>query len=156
VNREVSPWKIRTFFAQYYRRDVNQLNDQDEIVSQSSIYSDITVDARRRGERFDFSTRVTAGYRSDLLDETRQSGNDLRLSYFYVDLLDSRTRIRGRLGRQTRNTGGVLGRFDGLNLSYALTDRVRFDAVAGSPVFSTAGNDQQSRQFYGVSSNFTA
>ena len=155
VNRKASPWKIRTFFAQYYRRDVNQLNDQDEVVSQSSIYSDITVDARRRGERFDFSTRLTAGYRSDLIDETRQSGNDLRLSYFYVDLLDSRTRIRGRLGRQTRNTGGVLGRFDGLNLSYALTDRLRFDAVAGSPVFSTAGNDQQSRQFYGVSSNFS-
>jgi len=154
--RSTSPWKVRTFLSQHYRRDVNQVNDQEEIVSQSSLYTDVTVDARRRGERFDFSTRLTAGYRYDLLDEDRgPSGNDFRLSYAYADLLDNRTRLRGRLGRQTRNTGGVLGRFDGMNLTYSLTDRVRFDAVAGEPVFSTAQSDEQSRVFYGVSSNFT-
>ena len=153
--RKTSPWKVRTFLSQHYRRDVNQVNDQDEIVSQSSLYTDVTLDARRRGERFDFSTRLTAGYRYDLLDEDQgSSGNDFRLSYAYADLLDNRTRLRGRLGRQTRNTGGVLGRFDGMNLTYSLTDRVRFDVVAGEPVFSTARSDEQSRSFYGASSNF--
>ncbi len=113
-----SPWKMRTFLSQYYRRDVNQPDDQDEIVNQSSLYTDFTFDGRRRGERFDFSTRLTAGHRYDLSDESQSSsGEDLRLSYFYADLLDTRTRLRGRLGRQTRNTGGVLGRFDGLNLT---------------------------------------
>lgn len=151
-----SPWKVRTFLSQHYRRDVNQLNDQDEIVSQSSLYTDVTLDARRRGERFDFSTRLTAGHRYDLLDEDEgASGNDVRVSYAYADLLDTRTRLRGRLGRQTRNTGGVLGRFDGANLTYSLNERVRFDAVAGEPVFSTASSDEQSRLFYGVSSNFS-
>ena len=150
-----SPWKMRTFLSQHYRRDVNQLNDQDEIVSQSSLFTDITLDARRRGTRFDFSTRLTAGHGYDLREESQgSSGNDFRLSYFYADLLDTRTRLRGRLGRQTRNTGGVLGRFDGLNVTYSLTDRVRFDAVAGEPVYSTSQSDAQSRLFYGVSSNF--
>lgn len=152
--RNTSPWKIRTFLSQHYRRDVNQVNDQDEIVSQSSLYTDVTLDARRRGERFDFATRLTAGFRYDLLDEEGASGNDIRLSYAYADLLDNRTRLRGRLGRQTRNTGGVLGRFDGMNLTYSLTDRVRFDVVAGEPVYSTAQSDEQSRVFYGASSNF--
>lgn len=63
--------------------------------------------------------------------------------------------MRGRLGRQTRNTGGVLGRFDGVNLTYSLTERLRFEAVAGEPVYSTARSDAQSRQFHGVSSNFS-
>ena len=135
---------------------MNQLNEQEEITSQSSLYSDVTIDARRRGERFDFSTRVTAGHRYDLLDEERvSSGNDVRVSYLYADLLDTRTRVRGRLGRQTRNTGGVLGRFDGINLTYSLSERVRFEAVAGEPVYSTSQSDTQSRQFYGLSSNFT-
>jgi tetratricopeptide (TPR) repeat protein len=40
-------WNIRTFLSQYYRRDANQVNDEEEIVSQSSIYSDISLDARR-------------------------------------------------------------------------------------------------------------
>ena len=150
-----SPWKMRTFLSQYYRRDVNQPDDQDEIVNQSSLYTDFTFDGRRRGTRFDFSTRLTAGHRYDLDDDGRNSsGDDIRLSYFYADLLDTRTRLRGRLGRQTRNTGGVLGRFDGLNLTYSLNDRARFEAVAGEPVFSTSQSATQSRQFYGISSNF--
>jgi tetratricopeptide (TPR) repeat protein len=148
-------WNIRTFFSQYYRRDVNQVNDQEEIVSQSSVYSDVSLDARRRGERFDFSARLTAGYRSNLMEDERPtSGNDMRLSYAYADLADARTGLRGRVGRQTRNTGGVLGRFDGLNLTYALNDRLRFEAVAGRPVYSTARDPDDSRVFRGISSTF--
>ena len=148
-------WSIRTFLSQYYRRDVNQVNDQEEIVSQSSVYSDVSLDARRRGERFDFSARLTAGYRSNLMEDERpSSGNDLRLSYAYADLADARTGLRGRIGRQTRNTGGVLGRFDGLNLTYALSDRLRFEAVAGRPVYSTARDPDDSRAFQGISTTF--
>lgn len=151
-----NPWTLRTFLSQYYRRDVNQVSDQEEIVNQSSIYTDLSIDARRRGGRFDLATRVTAGYRTDLLnDEERiSSGNDFRLSYAYADLADSRTGLRGRLGRQTRNTGGVLGRFDGLNFTYALNERLRFEAVAGEPVYSTSNDSGDSRFFYGVSSTF--
>jgi len=151
-----SNWSVRTFLAQHYRRDVNQVNDQDEVVNQSSLYSDLSVDARRRGDRFDFSARVTAGHRHDLLnDETRpSSGNDLRLSYAYADLADARTGLRGRLGRQTRNTGGVLGRFDGLNLTYSMNERLRFEGVAGQPVYSTSDSSVDSRMFYGLSSTF--
>jgi hypothetical protein len=87
-------------------------------------------------------------------DERSSSGNDFRLSYAYADLADSRTGLRGRLGRQTRNTGGVLGRFDGLNMTYALNERLRFEAVAGQPVYSTSKDSIDSRSFYGVSSTF--
>lgn len=152
--RQASGWKVRTFASQYYRRDVNQMNEEEEIISQSSIYSDISVDARRRGERFDFSARVTGGHRHDLLDEERVDDKDFRLSYAYADLADSKTRLRGRLGRQTRNSGGVLGRFDGLNLSYGLTERVQLEAVVGKPVYSTTDGVDDERSFYGLSTNF--
>ncbi|MDH5620438.1 MAG: SPOR domain-containing protein, partial [Gammaproteobacteria bacterium] len=54
-----SDWRLQTFFSQYYRRDVNQPNDQDDIVSQSALYSDVNFDARRRGKRYDFGARVS-------------------------------------------------------------------------------------------------
>jgi tetratricopeptide (TPR) repeat protein len=154
--KRVAPWSLRTFVSQYYRRDVNQVNDQEEVINQSSIYTDVSLDARRRGERFDFASRITAGYRTDLLDEEQSNsrGNDLRVSYAYADLTDARTRLRGRLGRQTRNTGGVLGRFDGFNLAYTLNDKVRFEAVVGEPVYSTSHDSPDSRMFYGLSSTF--
>ena len=150
-----SPWNVRTFVSQFYRRDVNQPGDQDQIVSQSSVYSDVSVDVRRRGERFDFSARFTGGHNYDLLDQptTTDTGN-VRLSYAYVDLADAKTRLRGRLGRQTRNSGGVLGRFDGIDLSYGITEKLRLDVVAGKPVYSTAGGVDKQRSFVGLSTNF--
>ncbi|NOX69785.1 MAG: hypothetical protein GXP15_11405 [Gammaproteobacteria bacterium] len=151
---EVNPWNIRTFFSQYYRRDVNQPDGNDDIISQSSVYSDINIDARRRGERYDFSSRITTGYRNDFLASSRSGGNDLRLSYAYADLADSKTGLRGRLGRQSRSNGGVLGRFDGINFSYQASEKLRVDTVLGKPVYSTADGVNNERTFYGISSNF--
>jgi len=149
-----SDWRLQTYFSQYYRRDVNQQNDRDEIVSQSALYSDINVDARRRGERFDFSSRLSAGYRSDFLDETFSSGNSTRVSYAYADIADAATGLRGRFGRQSRNSGGVLGRFDGLNLGYQINERVLLNTVIGKPAYSSSDGIDSSRTFYGASVNY--
>jgi tetratricopeptide (TPR) repeat protein len=151
---EPSNWRAQTFFSQYYRRDSNQQNDQDEIVSQSALYSDVNFDARRRGERFDFSSRISVGYRNDFLDEDVGSGNETRVSYAYADLGDARTNLRARIGRQSRNTGGVLGRFDGLNLGYQAGERVLVNAVFGKPAYSASDGVDSSRTFYGASVNY--
>jgi tetratricopeptide (TPR) repeat protein len=155
VARSPSDWRLQTFFSQYYRRDVNQQTDQDEIVSQSALYSDVNFDARRRGERYDFSARLTAGYRTDFLDEGFSSGNETRVSYAYVDLADAKTGVRGRFGRQSRNTGGVLGRFDGINLGYQLNERLLISGVLGKPAYSANDGVSSERTFYGASVNYS-
>ncbi|MCP4302858.1 MAG: hypothetical protein GY783_19925 [Gammaproteobacteria bacterium] len=149
-----SDWRLQTYFSQYYRRDANQLNDEDQVVSQSALYSDVNFDARRRGERFDFSSRISAGYRNDFLDEGVGSGNELRVSYAYADLADAKTGLRGRIGRQSRNTGGVLGRFDGVNLGYEASERILFNTVVGKPAYSASDGTDSARTFYGASVNY--
>lgn len=146
-----SDWRLTTYFSQYYRRDANQQNDQEQLISQSALYSDVNIDARRRGERFDISSRLSAGYRSDFLDEDVGAGNQLRVSYAYVDLADSETGLRGRAGRQSRNTGGVLGRFDGLSLGYTLAERLTLNGVLGKPAYSASDGIDSERSFYGAS-----
>jgi len=152
----LNDWRIQTYFSQYYRRDVNQPNGRDEIVSQSALYSDINFDARRRGTRFDFSSRVSAGYRNDFLDTdgSRNSGNSTRVSYAYADLADAETGLRGRIGRQSRNSGGVLGRFDGLNLGYEFNEQLLFSTVVGKPAYSTTNGVDSARTFMGASVNY--
>jgi hypothetical protein len=154
ANRSI--WRIQTYFSQYYRRDVNQPNDQEEIVSQSALYSDVNFDARRRGERFDFSSRLSAGYRNDFLDtgSSINSGDSSRISYAYADLADAETGLRGRIGRQSRNSGGVLGRFDGLNLGYQFNEKLLIGAVAGTPAYSSSDGVDSSRTFYGANINY--
>jgi len=149
-----SDWRIQTYFSQYYRRDVNQPDDREEIVSQSALYSDVNFDARRRGERFDFSSRLSAGYRSDFLDTVSSSGTSTRISYAYADLADAVTGLRGRIGRQSRNTGGVLGRFDGINLGYQFNEKVLINTVIGKPAYSSSDGIDSSRSFYGASVNY--
>jgi hypothetical protein len=154
ARKQASDWRIQTFFSQYYRRDANQLNEEEEITSQSALYSDINLDVRRRGERFDFSSRLSAGYRNDFLDEGEGSGNETRISYAYADLADAQTGLRGRIGRQSKNRSGVLGRFDGLNLSYRATERILLSTVFGQPVNSSSDGLESERTFYGASIDY--
>lgn len=63
--------------------------------------------------------------------------------------------VLGRVGRQVRNTGGVLGRFDGGLLSWQGLPWAKFNVVAGSPVlsrFDLPFKDQ--KWFYGASIDF--
>ena len=156
MNARKSNWRIQTYVSQYYRRDVNQPNDQDEIVSQSALYTDVNFDARRRGERFDFSSRLSAGYRNNFLDSGigRNSGNSTRISYAYADLADASTGLRGRIGRQSRNSGGVLGRFDGINLGYQLNEKLLISSVMGKPAYSASDGIDSARSFFGTSVNY--
>jgi len=149
-----SDWRVQTFFSQYYRRDANQLNEEEEVISQSALYSDVNLDVRRRGGRFDFSSRLSAGYRNDFLGEDEGSGNETRISYAYADLADVETGLRGRIGRQSKNTSGILGRFDGMNLSHLASERVLLNAVYGHPVNSATESPDTERTFYGVSVDY--
>ena len=67
---------------------------------------------------------------------------------------DAVTGLRGRVGRQSRNTGGVLGRFDGLNLGYQAGEKLLVNAVVGTPVNSASDGIDSSRRFYGTSINY--
>ncbi|MDJ0916834.1 MAG: SPOR domain-containing protein [Woeseiaceae bacterium] len=149
-----SAWRTQIYASQYYRRDANQLNDEDEVVSQSALYSDINVDARRRGKRFDFSSRLSAGYRNDFLEGAEASADELRVSYAYIDIDDAKTGLRGRLGRQSRHDGGILGRFDGLHMAYQASELFVVNAVAGLPVATSADGVDSERSFVGGSVDF--
>lgn len=149
-----NPWRVSSFLAQRYRRDENRFGGGDTVVSQSAVFSDFSVDARRRGERFDFDSRITGGYLHDLQDSSSStSGSDVRLAYAYAGLTDTATGLSARLGRQTRNTGGVLGRFDGVNVAWELGERWELAAVAGRPVYSTRAGADDDRLFEGVSAS---
>lgn len=63
--------------------------------------------------------------------------------------------LRTVVGRQTRNSGGVQGRFDGALVSWQSTPWLRINAVGGSPVISRYDEPfQDDRYLYGVSADF--
>lgn len=59
--------------------------------------------------------------------------------------------LSARAGRQSRSTGGVLGRFDGVRLTVGVTPRTALTLVGGFPVErSTTMSVETDRHFYGA------
>lgn len=82
-------------------------------------------------------------------------GDIVGIAAFFVDTAIRDWRFEARVGRQTRNTDGVLGRFDGALLSFDITPTVRINGVVGSPVlFRRDEPFKDEKLFYGVSLDF--
>jgi len=156
TRHEPGRWDVYGGLAQYYRRDAGQFGDRESVTSQSSVLTDFDLVARRRGDRFDLSSRATLGNLYDLLSEGEGPGNSTRIYYLYADLVDSRLDTSLRLGRQALHGSGVLGRFDGAQLSWQWRPNTRFNIVTGFPVDSTADGMDTERSFYGISTDLTS
>lgn len=152
---EPGRWDVYGGIAQYYRRDENQFDDRESITSQSSVLTDFDVVARRRGDRFDLSSRATLGNLYDLLSEDEGPGSSTRIYYMYADVVDDRLDTSVRLGRQSLHNSGVLGRFDGAQASWQWRPNTRFNVVTGFPVDSTGDGIETDRFFYGLSTDWT-
>jgi len=149
--RRPASWRVYGGFSQFYRRDISFVNHAGESVDQSSLINDLDVTGRYRNERYDVRTRFSGGYDYDFLD---RGTNDSRITSLYIDANDRERNLSGRLGRQTLSTGGVLGRFDGLRLSYRLNQQTKINLVSGFPVESlTDTHIDTDRYFYGLNAD---
>ncbi len=110
--------------------------------------SDLSLSAGN--DRTEALLRFSGIYRDDLRTDTpRDEG---AVSALYLDISDREWNSSVRIGRQTRNTGGVFGRFDGALASFQATERLKLSAVAGSPVQSSRDLEiNTDRVFYGAS-----
>jgi len=144
-------WNLFGGFSQFYRRDVNTIDENEQTINQSAIATDIDFTARRRSQSSEFRTRFTGGYLHDLLDSG--AGDESRISSLYFSAADRDLGLSTQIGRQTRSSGGVLGRYDGGLFSYQTTSWGKLNLVAGYPVDRTTDTLQTDRHFYGISAD---
>ena len=142
-------WDVFGGISQFYQRAISVTDADGSDVDASALTNDIDVTARRRGERYDFQARLSGSYAYDFLGDG--SDSETSVSTLYLDGADRTRGISFRLGRQSRNSGGVLGRFDGLLLAYKLTDWMTINSVTGFPVANTDNKVETDRRLYGLS-----
>jgi len=145
-------WSAFGGWSQDYRRDETSLQASDfstDFLSQSMVITNGDLNLRGQGERFDFQTRLNAGYLYDMLEEG--PGNRTRVSLAYSELADRQFGISGRLGRQSRRGGGVLGTFDGLHVGWEARPGLRLNLTTGFPVESTLEAFSGDRRFVSLS-----
>lgn len=145
-------WEFYGGFSQFYLREASITDKEGEVVHQSALFSNLDFTSRYRGDRLDLRTQLNARY---LHDFEESDDSQFRLSNAYIDGSDRDLGLSARLGRQSRSTGGVLGRFDGGVVSYRFLPKWQFSAVGGFPVETfRSGSLQTDRSFYGFSLDF--
>ena len=152
---EESPWRLYGGVSQIYRQDSTSLDNgttSTDLTTQNALINDVGLVARRRGERFDFSTRAAAGYTFDMLSDG--PGDQSRITMLFAELNDRELDWTVRAGRQSGSAGGLLGTFDGVYAGYQVRPRFRLNANFGYPVESTRDGPNTDRQFYGLSADF--
>lgn len=140
-----------------YLRDESVSTFEDVVFGQVSesqinlneVVAGIDVSGQIGTDRSSAKVRVSATRTQDLRDIDPQ--HETAVSVAYLELSDSEWETSLRIGRQSRNTGGVLGRFDGVLASAQVSPHVRANVVAGYPVLRTRDEVQTDRVFWGAS-----
>jgi hypothetical protein len=151
-----SRWDVATGLSQYYRRDMNQFDeDLPEVVSLEAVFTDLDLSVRRSGDSVDLQSRIVISNLYDLMDVPLSRFSDPnRVSYAYFDVTQSEGTWLLRAGRQTLHNWGVLGRFDGVHFAYDWAQDRRVHFTSGFPVESTRNGVDRRREFYGVAVDF--
>jgi hypothetical protein len=152
---DIGQWRIAGGASQMYRWENYKFDSPQNNFArqtQNAVYTDGDFTARRRGERYDLISRISAGYAKDLLQNG--PGDQTSVSTAFIELNDRTRGIAGRFGRQSRNSGGLLGTFDGLYASWQVKSRVSISSALGIPVESTRQSPNTDRRFLGVAANF--
>ncbi len=107
-------WSMNGGVAQMFRYDGTTVSNtaaagsgvvpnDSQTQKQNSLYSDIDVLAKRRGERYDMTVRVSAGYAKNFAGSSATSGDDStkRVSVASFEFADRKWGLLARVGRQS-------------------------------------------------------
>ena len=153
-DEDESPWRVYGGFSQIYRQDQSRIESGlavSDLTTQNALLSDVSLVARRHGERFDFTTRASAGYSYDMLADG--PGSESRVTMMFAEFADRIAGWSARLGRQAGGSAGLMGTFDGIQAGYQLWPRLRVNGFFGFPVDSTREGPDSERKFVGVSAD---
>lgn len=146
-----SEWQSEFYgsVGQRYYRDDTKTNPGGSYVLRHQLDNDLNFVHRVSNETWSIKSQFVGSYRADM--ETSQDSEFIP-NVASVEVTHEPSTIYARLGRQTRNSGGILGRFDGLHTSYDITPSTVINAVYGHPVDVTRKDTVNTNiTFYGSS-----
>lgn len=154
-------WEKNGSIAQYYYRNDNfrAADPNSKKLNLHETYQNemlSSADAYLHGENDKYEIEL----RSSAYNETGfGTESDLRSSNIGTLYAEGRLKDPGlsaRVGRQSKSTGGVFGRFDGAVLGWDIQKDLKLQVVGGSPVYSRAAKPfADDRYFYGASLDYT-
>ena len=126
-DKTAAPWRTLGSFSQYYYRDELSTDQENNLVDLSQLVTTFDMSARQRGERIDQRIQITADHNYDFI----KGESDHRFTRLYYEMIERDRNQNLRIGRQDNSKGGVIGRFDGLTLGTAITEKTKMNLTGG-------------------------
>ncbi len=149
------PLDLQTFGNVYvgYQHAALSIDGVGQQTLDSSLITDAYVDTRLRTTRAIIRTHFAGGYRHEFASGV--GGDDTRVSSFFVGFEQPERGFSGSIGRRSATSGGVLGRYDGIDFQYTGRERWRLGVLAGMPVDTSRTNSfGEDRWVGGVNAEF--
>ena len=138
--------------SQFFYRNQTFQEDGETQVNRNDLVTNLDLNSRWTSEDYDIRTKYTGSYQTSFMPDEATLGSLSALSF---EILHKKSDLYGKIGRQSRTSGGVLGRFDGTHISYDITPEIVINGVFGFPVVSTKQTEVVTeRKFFGVSADF--
>lgn len=173
-------WGVRGSISQFYFRDQGRRSSDtfatnstlgtevDNSLNVNQLLSSADITLSGGNDRQQFQLRGAGSYTknfgtsasvttinnggSNTTFRSKPGGGLKALTALYLDWTSSDFGSQVRIGRQTRNSQGVLGRFDGVLVGWQARPKLRFNVVGGFPVQSSRQTwVMKERPFYGLS-----
>lgn len=154
ITKPEAKWEFNNFLSQYYRYQMTTSSQNPTLTTDNSLSTNLSSTGRYRGSVYDMRYQVNLDNRYSFLDETTTSTStaDTKINTAYLDITDKEWGTSYRVGRQSQNSYGVQGRFDGVFVSYRIDSQWKVNAVYGYPVdFSKTAGVYASKVVEGLS-----
>ena len=107
-----------------------QTTQPASIVDQKMLMTNINTSMRARNDEYDMRLVFQDTDTRDFLN-TNSTSTPNRIGAAYYDIRDNYLNMSARIGRQSPNGGGVMGRFDGLAMGFGLTKKLQLTEAVG-------------------------
>ncbi len=148
---DAAAWQTSIFASQFYQRYSLHIDRQGTTVPVAGVFSDVDMSIRRSTASASHEGRISLGH---LLDFTDRAGDrDIRIEAAYWESSVERLRTTVRLGRQSDRSSGVLGRFDGVNVTYQARPGIDVSVLGGYLLDSGYDHPAADRPFWGANAD---
>lgn len=123
-----------------------------ELLLDNSLLTDVHLDARVRRRGRTLRSQLAASYWHGFLPDG--SDGEARIYTAFLEAGEPGDTLSGSIGRRSASARGVIGRYDGVQVSYPVGERWELGAIAGFPLDTPAFADfDWKRTLAGVSAS---
>lgn len=145
-------WTAVGNVSQFYQRNELSVNGDKSVVGVDGLFTNADLIVGRRTSSLDLAMRVST---NGLYDFGSNADNTYQMSTAYFEAQQIDWGVDVRVGRQSQQNNGVLGRYDGAQVSYKVLPWLRVGALGGYAVDYGVNGFTTDRPLYGVNARIS-